>query len=118
MLAHPSPKAIQHLKDSAVDIIIDDSEPCPCKTDCETYMRAKAHKIVSRQTKGQEPANDNPFNRMTYNLIDLCDRSAYNRDNWVSHIGYSKSGFQLSTTHRTKSEAPAILDATIDFVEA
>jgi len=81
-------------------------------------MLAKAHKIVSRRTEGQELANDNPFNRITYNLIDLCDRSAYNGDNWVSHIGCSKSGFQLSTTHCTKSEALAILDATIDFVEA
>jgi hypothetical protein len=48
MLAHPSPKAIQHLKDLAVDIIIDNSKPYPCKTDCETYMLAKAHKMVSR----------------------------------------------------------------------
>jgi hypothetical protein len=55
---------------------------------------------------------------MTYDLIDLCDGSAYNGDNWVSHMGCSKSGFQLSTTYYTKSEAPAILDATIDFVEA
>jgi len=44
-------------------------------------MLAKAYKIVSRQTEGQKPANDNPFNRITYNLIDLCDKSAYNRDN-------------------------------------
>jgi len=81
-------------------------------------MLAKAHKIVSRRTEGQELANDNPFDRMTYDLIDLCDGSAYNRDNWVSHIGCAKSGFQLGTTHCTKSEALAILDATIDFVEA
>jgi hypothetical protein len=81
-------------------------------------MLAKAHKIVSRRTEGQEPANNNPFNRMTYNLIDLCNGSAYNGDNWVSYMGCSKSGFQLSTTYRTKSEALAILDATIDFVEA
>ena len=74
--------------------------------------------MVSRRTEGQEPANDNPFDRMTYDLIDLYDRSAYNGDNWVSHIGCSKSGFQLGTTHRTKSEAPVILDATIDFIEA
>ena len=44
-------------------------------------MLAKAHKMVSRRTEGQEPANDNPFNRITYDLIDLCDRSAYNGDN-------------------------------------
>ena len=52
MLAHPGPRAIQHLKDLAVDILIDDSEPCPCKTDCETCMLAKAHKMVSRRTEG------------------------------------------------------------------
>ena len=74
--------------------------------------------MVSRRTEGQELANDNPFDRMTYDLIDLCDGSAYNGDNWVSYIGCSKSGFQLGTTHYTKSEALAILDATIDFVEA
>ena len=93
ILAHPGPKAIQHLKDSAVDIIIDSTEPCPCKSDCETCMLAKAQKQVSRRTEGQEPANDNPFDRMTYDLIDLCDGSAYNGDNWVSHMGCSKSGF-------------------------
>jgi hypothetical protein len=58
-------------------------------------MLAKAHKIVSRQTEGQEPANDNPFNCITYNLIDLCDKSAYNGDNWVSYIGYCR-GADLS----------------------
>ena len=81
MLAHPSLKAIQHFKDLAVDIIVDSSKPYPCKTDCETCMLAKAYKIVSRLTEGQKPTNDNPFNRITYDLIDLCDRSAYNRDN-------------------------------------
>ena len=81
-------------------------------------MLAKAHKMVSRRSEGQEPTNDNPFNRMTYDLIDLCDGSAYNGDNWVSHIRCAKSGFQLGTTHCTKSEALAILDAFIDFVEA
>jgi hypothetical protein len=30
---------------------------------------------------------------MTYDLIDLCDGSAYNGDNWVSYMGCSKSGF-------------------------
>ena len=118
MLAYLGLKAIQHLKDLVVDIIVDSSEPCPCKIDCETCMLAKAHKMVSSRTEGQELANDNPFNRMTYDLIDLCNRSAYNRDNQVSHMGCAKSGFQLGTTYYTKSEALAILDATIDFVEA
>ena len=93
MLAYPSPKAIQHLKDLAVNIIIDFTKPCLCKSDCETCMLAKAHKMVSRRTEGQELANDNPFDRITYNLIDLCDGSAYNGDNWVSYIGCAKSGF-------------------------
>ena len=44
-------------------------------------MLAKAHKIVSRRIKGQKLANNNPFNRITYNLIDLYDKSAYNKDN-------------------------------------
>ena len=118
MLAHLSPKAIQHLKDLVVDIIVDSSKLYPCKTDCKTCMLAKAHKMVSRRTEGQELANDNPFDRMTYDLIDLCDGSAYNEDNWVSYMGCAKSGFQLGTTHCTKSEALAILDATIDFVKA
>ena len=118
MLAHPSLRAIQHFKDLVVDILIDNSKPYPCKTDYKTCMLAKAHKIVSRRTEGQEPTNDNPFNRITYNLIDLCNKSAYNRDNWVSYIRCSKSGFQLGTTYYTKSEALAILDATINFVEA
>ena len=118
MLAHLSPKAIQHFKDLAVDIIVDSNKLCPCKIDYKTCMLAKAYKIVSRQTEGQKPANDNPFNRITYNLIDLCDKSAYNRDNQVSYIRCAKSGFQLSTTHRTKSEALAILDATINFIKA
>ena len=48
MLAHPSLKAIQHLKDLAVDIIIDFIKLCPCKNDYETCIRAKAYKIVSR----------------------------------------------------------------------
>ena len=81
MLAHLSLKAIQHFTDLAIDIIINSNELCPYKTDYETYMLAKAHKMVSRRSEGQEPANDNPFNRITYNLIDLCDRSAYNKDN-------------------------------------
>ena len=55
---------------------------------------------------------------MTYNLIDLCDKSAYNRDNWVSYTRYLKSGFQLSITYYTKSEALAILDTTINFIKA
>jgi len=93
MLIHPSPKAIQHFKDLAVDIIVDSNRPYPCKTNYKTCMLAKAYKIVSCQTEGQEPKNNNPFNCITYNLIDLCNKSAYNKDNWVSYIRYSKSGF-------------------------
>ena len=118
MLAHLNLKAIQYLKDLVVDIIVDNSKLYPCKIDYETCMLAKAHKMVSRRTEGQELVNDNPFNCITYNLIDLCDRSAYNRDNWVSHIRCAKSGFQLGTTYYIKSEALTILDATINFVKA
>ena len=81
MLAHLGLKAIQHLKDLVVNIIIDFTKLCLCKSDCETCMLAKAHKMVSRRTEGQELANDNPFNRIIYDLIDLCDGSAYNGDN-------------------------------------
>ena len=118
MLAHLGLKAIQHLKDLAVNIIVNSSELCPCKTNCETCMLAKAYKMVSRQTKGQKLVNNNPFDYITYNLINLCDKSAYNKDNWVSYIRCPKSGFQLSITHYTKSEALAILDITINFIEA
>jgi hypothetical protein len=52
MLAYLGLKAIQHLKDLVVDIIIDDSKPYPYKTDCETCILAKAHKMVSRRTEG------------------------------------------------------------------
>ena len=52
MLAHLSLKAIQHLKDLAVDIIIDFTKLCPCKSDCETCMLAKAYKMVSHRTEG------------------------------------------------------------------
>ena len=55
---------------------------------------------------------------MTYNLIDLCNRTAYNRDNWVSYIRCAKLGFQLSTTYYIKLKALAILDITINFIEA
>ena len=48
MLAHLSPKAIQHFKDLAVDIIVDSNKLCPCKIDYKTCMLAKAYKIVSR----------------------------------------------------------------------
>ena len=81
MLAHLSLKAIQHFKDLVVDIIVDSSKLCPYKTDCKTCMLAKAHKIVSCRTEGQKLANNNPFNCITYNLIDLYDKSAYNKDN-------------------------------------
>jgi hypothetical protein len=52
MLAYLSLKAIYYLKDLAVDIIIDNNKLCPCKTDYETCMLAKAYKMVSRQTEG------------------------------------------------------------------
>jgi hypothetical protein len=48
MLIYLSLKAIKHFKDLVVDIIINNSKPCPYKTDYETCMLAKAYKIVSR----------------------------------------------------------------------
>ena len=52
MLAYLSLKAIQHFKDLAINIIINFTKLSPYKNNCKIYIRAKAHKIVSRQTKG------------------------------------------------------------------
>ena len=115
ILGHASAEAIDHLEASAEGVkILQSKEKAPTTSKCEPCALSKSQRIVSRSTLKSEPST-RPFERISFDLIQFD--SAYNSDQWVSHIACDYSDFNLVYTHQLKTAAPQILLDAIKLIK-
>jgi hypothetical protein len=78
VLRHASLDVISHIEDAALDITIDIASPTPSTIDCKTCSVSKATEVISRRTKVDKPENGTPFDRTTWDMVELT--TSYNGD--------------------------------------
>jgi hypothetical protein len=115
VLGHASPEVISHVETAGNDITIDNSSPTPPTIDCETYSLSKATEIVSRRTEVEEPENGIPFDRTTWDMIEM--NRGFNGDRYVSHFQCRQYLFNLVYTHPKKSDALQFFEKAINTIE-
>ena len=115
VLGHASPEVISHVGAAGNDITIDDSSPAPPTIDCETCSLSKATEIVSRRTEVEEPENGVPFDRTTWDMIEM--NTGYNGDQYVSHFQCRQYLFNLVYTHPKKSDALQFFEKAMNTIE-
>ena len=113
VLGHASPEVIAHVV--ADDITIDRSSPTPSTIECETCSTSKATEIVSRRSEVEDQENGIPFDRTTWDMIEMT--TGYNGDRYISHFQCRQFLFNLVYTHRHKSDAPHIFKKAINTIE-
>ena len=108
IMAHPSHDSVMHLEQATSDVVISDlsTAQIPKTNECETCALTKSHVKVSRNSDKSE-SSDKPFHRVTFDLMQFS--TALNGDQWCSHLACSSTNFNLTYTHRHKSDARAIL---------
>jgi hypothetical protein len=84
VLRHASPEVISHVADATVDITIDIASLAPSTINCETCSVSKATEVISRRTEVDEPENGIPFDRTTWDMVELT--TGYNGDRDMSHF--------------------------------
>jgi hypothetical protein len=82
ILGHASPKVIAYV--ALDDITIDNSSPTPTTIECESCAQSKATKVVSRRIEVEELENNVPFDRTTWDMIEMT--RGYNGDRYISHF--------------------------------
>ena len=115
VLGHASPDVISHVEDATVDVTIDIASPAPSTIDCETCSVSKATEIISRRTEVDEPENGIPFDRTTWDMVELTTR--YNGDRYMSHFQCRQFLFNLVFTHRRKSDALQYFNKAMKHIE-
>ena len=115
ILGHASPEVISHMSTAGFDITIDDSEMAPSTIDCESCSLSKATEVISRRTEVEEPESDVPFDRTTWDMIEM--NTGYNGDKYISHFQCRRYLFNLVYTHRKKSDALHFIDKAIGTIE-
>ena len=113
VLGHASPEVIEHV--SGDDITIDNSIPSPTTIDCQTCSLSKATEIVSRRTDVEELENGIPFDRTTWDMIEMS--KGHNGDRYVSHFQCRQYLFNLVFTHPKKSDAFQFFEKAINLIE-
>ena len=113
VLGHASPEVIKHV--SGDDVTIDHSIPCPKTLDCQTCALSKATRIVSRRAEVEFHASNTPFDRSTWDLIEM--EPAYNGDRWMNHLQCAKYGYHIVNTHVSKADAFDYLEKAVNYVE-
>jgi Reverse transcriptase (RNA-dependent DNA polymerase)/Pol polyprotein, beta-barrel domain len=113
VLGHASPEVIEHV--SGDDITIVNTTPSPSTIDCETCSLSKATEIVSRRTEVEDSENGIPFDRTTWDMIEL--NRGFNGDRYVSHFQCRQYLFNLVYTHPKKSDAQQSFDKAISTIE-
>jgi len=71
--------------------------------------------VVSRRSEVEEPENGVPFDRTTWDMIQL--NTGYNGDEYVSHFQCRQYLFNLVYTHRKKSDSLQLFEKAINLVE-
>jgi hypothetical protein len=115
VLGHASPEVISHVASAGNDITVDDSSPTPTTIECETCSLSKATEIVSRRVEVEEPENNVPFDRTTWDMIEMG--KGYNGDRYVSHFQCRQYLFNLVYTHSRKSDALQFFEKAINTIE-
>ena len=115
VLGHASPEVISHVEAAGTDITIDNSTPAPSTINCETCSLSKATEIVSRRSEVEEPENGIPFDRTTWDMIEM--NTAYNGDRYVSHFQCRQYLFNMVFTHPKKSDAFKFFEKSLNFIE-
>jgi len=113
VLGHASLEVIAHV--AANDITIDRSISTPSTIDCETCSISKATEIVSRRSEVEESENGVPFDRTTWDMIEM--NTGYNGDRYISHFQCRQYLFNLVYTHRKKSDALQLFKKAINTIE-
>ena len=108
IMAHASPDAIMQLENSTNDVIISDvtTAKLPKTNECETCALTKSHVQISR-TSHKSETSDKPFYRVSFDLMQF--NTAFNGDQWCSHLACLATNFNLAFTHSHKSDARNIL---------
>ena len=108
IMIHAFPETIMHLKNSINDVIISDVATAKIfKTNkCETCALIKSHVQISR-TSHKSETSDKSFYRIFFDLMQF--NTAYNGDQWCSHLTCMVINFNLAYTHSHKSETKNIL---------
>jgi Reverse transcriptase (RNA-dependent DNA polymerase)/GAG-pre-integrase domain len=113
ILGHPAYEAIANLANSASNISVDISEPCPSTCECEPCALSKAKRIISRDPSHEEPT-DTPFGRISFDLIPM--ENGYNSTSYLSHIACCETNYTLLDHHFEKRDAVDILIWAIELI--
>ena len=116
VMAHASPEAIMHLENSTNDVVISDvaTAKVPKTNECETCALTKSHVQISR-TSHKSETSDKPFYRVSFDLMQF--NTAMNGDQWCSHLACLATNFNLTYTHRHKSDARNILQQAFTLIK-
>jgi hypothetical protein len=115
ILGHASPEVVEKVTNSATDVEIDQSEPCPSTRECESCAISKATQMISRKSVVEEPENGVPFDRTTWDMVGFSE--GYNGDRYMSHFQCRQYKFNLVFTHPRKSDALGIFQDAFKYVE-
>ena len=66
------------------DITINRLDSTPSTIKCETCSTSKATEIVSRRSEVEDQENGVPFDRTTWDMIEIT--IGYNGDRYISHF--------------------------------
>lgn len=114
LLAYAADDAIQHLPQATEGVELLSHDKVPATNKCETCALSKAHQIISRSSSNSEHS-DKPFYRVTYDLIPIT--AGLNKDQYVSHLACMNTDFQITETHRKKSDVLKYLTRTLKLIK-
>lgn len=109
IFAHAGNNAIQALPEATDGIMIQEDTSLP--QHCDTCALTKAHQLVSRSPKHEE-SSCKPFFRASVDMISMV--TAFNGDQYITHLECTAINFILAKTHTLKSEVPDII---LDFLQ-
>ena len=113
LLAYANNDVIEYLLLAAEGVEVVDTAKSLDISNYEICVLAKAYRIVLRSLFKAE-TSDQPFFRITYNLIDL--NTALNQHSQVSYFSYYKHNFQLVYIYKYKGEATDIIREAIKII--
>jgi hypothetical protein len=115
IMAHANHESIQQLESAAEGVNIDDiaTKRAPGTAKCDDCAHAKMHRVISRSNE-KEDTSDQPFHRITYDLIPMSQ--AMNGDEWISHFACSYYNYNMVFTHKRKGEATSIIRKALNWI--
>ena len=112
VLGHSGPEALSQLEQAVHGAKV--TGEGPTTTECETCGLSKAHKLISRRTNKEDPA-EAPMARVAYDLIQMTP--AYNGDKWISHFSDYFTSMDFIYTHTKKSQSVEIIKEFVAMIK-